>query len=266
MSFRRRTLSAAFVAGLGLALVLPAGCGLGWTAADLVVGFGSVAVSLLLDAINPEQPGPQGPPGDDGAGQPTPDGLQPLYLSISEFYTTTGTANGQVDLGTVRISEPALGTPDPDTGRRRAVAFRFTIPPAYQPQTPLNLRLFLYRTGPRRAEFCFAFRIDAWRLVSGMGVQAYGAPAWVRPLLSGRADPELLVIDLPFNDPDGLGYPDDLAPAHIIAIEFNTSSPPEEGGLYTLLGAEIFESAGDVPVAGAMLFANEAATGCSPDS
>jgi hypothetical protein len=126
------------------------------------------------------------------------------------------------------------------------------------------MRLFMYRTGPRNPGFCFAFRVDARRIMDGSGVETYGSPMWVKPDISGTGSAdEFMVIDLPLNTAPGLGYPNDLAAAQFLAFEFNTVSPPEEGGLYQLLGVEMFESTTALPLFGASVYGTEEEAACS---
>jgi len=206
------------------------------------------------------EPGPQGVPGPQGEPGPTgpqgPAGAGLFNLFIDDFYGYDQTPDISLDLTftqhPVRLTEPALGAPDPDTGGQRALAFRFAIPQSYTPGNPVTLRVFMYRMGLRLPQFCFAFSIDARRLRDGAAIETYGNSMYFVPELSEMGEmsgthEEFMVIDLPVNVafPNGLGYPADLEPGQFLAFEFDTISEPREGGLYVIMGVEVFESAAD---------------------
>jgi hypothetical protein len=135
------------------------------------------------------------------------------------------------------------------------------------------MRLFIWRTGPKTGD-CFVLRLDAFRSRHGTGVERYGEPRFITLNDPQAPDPSgaLLVVDLPLNnagdDPaDGLGFPNDLAPADFLAFEFNTLPGFEDGGCYALVGAEVFETAVDdeVPVMHAAISNTLEETGCDAE-
>ena len=71
-----------------------------------------------------------------------------------------------------------------------------------------------------------------------------------------------MVIDLPLNSSNGLGFPDDLEIADLLAFELNSLSVWQDGGCYTFLGADFFESEGGEAVQKAEVFENEGDIEC----
>lgn len=221
----------------------------------------------------PEGPaGPQGPAGADGTdglngtngvdGVDGVDGLdgapgpQLFDFFIEDFFAIAGAGNIPLNLEVpgsdpvkyVRIAEPALGPPDVQSGAERILAYRFSVPVTYNPGNYVTMRLSLYRTGAA-PESCFRFRLDARRLSPGSDVQVYGTPQWITmaPDASslGLTPPEyhvFWIIDLPINvaAPNGLGFPNDLQPGQLLAIELGTTD--HDNGVYTILGVEVFET------------------------
>jgi len=213
--------------------------------------------------------GPQGPAGAQGE----PGGLF-FDIFIDDFFTYADHIPGSLDVNIVAIREPALGAPNNQTGDAGAVAFRLAIPEIYLAGEELTMRLLFYRTGEITPGDCLIFTLDAIRLRNGMDVQPYGDSLWIRvdppekfPAQKTAAEALLgvdggdglfLVVELPINTPAGLGFPNDLAAADLIAFEFATAVKPDlsawdDGGRYELLGVEIFESTGGV-VSGATIF------------
>jgi hypothetical protein len=184
--------------------------------------------------------GPTGPAGEPG--QPGPAGPGVFSLFIDDFFTTDGDPDGELPLTPVAIVEPALPEDSP-------IAFRMAVPQTYHAGNPVTMRLFFYRTG--FDEGCFVFRVDARRLQHGSGIDFYGETRWVRVDLNqantlaaqgAGAQAMLVIVDLPVNtDVTGsLQFPDDLAVGQFLAFELNAVE--SDGGSYTLLGVEFFES------------------------
>ena len=215
------------------------------------------------------QGGPQGPAGPQG--EP---GDRFIDVFIDDFFTYADHIPGSLDVNIVAIREPALGTPNDQIGDAGAIAFRFEIPEIYETAEELTLRLLFYRTGQITPGNCLIFTLDSLRLRNGADVQPYGDRLWIRvdgsekvpaqktvaeTLLGGEGgDGVYLVVELPLNTPAGLGFPNDLAVADLLAFEFDTATKPDlsawdDGGRYELLGVEVFESTGNV-VSGATIF------------
>ncbi|MCH8253710.1 MAG: collagen-like protein [Planctomycetes bacterium] len=199
------------------------------------------------------EPGPQGPTGPGGpsgpSGSPGADGAALFDMFIDDFFTVGDGDYGTLeldpgdDLPIEEIREPALGVV-------RTMAFRMAIPQAYTPFNPVTMRLFFWREGP--FDGCTVLRLDAFRLRHAAGVIAYGEPRFIR--IDGPKDPDptgiLVTMDLPLNNgkanpAEGLSLPDDLLVADFLAFEFNTLDDYDDGGTYTLLGANFFESSSD---------------------
>ncbi len=209
--------------------------------------------------------GPAGPSGANGAQGPQgPAGEGGTFLDVfvDDFFTYPDHNPAGLPVNFVKIEEPTLGVPDPETGDAGAVAFRFEVPEIYQGQE-LTMRLMFFRTGPVEPERCLIFSVDSLRLRDGQGIGPYGDKLWVRV---DRPAPEVaqdsgaeallgdtglyLVLELPMNSPAGLDYPDDLAVTDMIALELATEfrrddlSAWDDGGRYELLGVEFYESVG----------------------
>ncbi|UCE59038.1 MAG: hypothetical protein JSU63_16535 [Phycisphaerales bacterium] len=212
--------------------------------------------------------GATGPSGGSGAQGPVgPAGPSYFDMFVEDFFTTRTAEPGDLTVDVVRIDEPLLGAPDPNTGVAGLAAYRMALPQMYDAGNDVTMRLFIHRTGPVGND-CFVFTVNAARLVSGYPVGPYGETRWVRvndptkdvdlSVISLLRDPVddpglFIVIDLPVNSAAGLDYPDDLDVAQFLAFELGTFSHDE--GSYHLLGVEFFESAeGTAWLAGAVIF------------
>ncbi|MEK7757503.1 MAG: hypothetical protein AAB385_09875, partial [Planctomycetota bacterium] len=192
---------------------------------------------------------------------------------------------GSLDVNIVAIREPALGAPNNQIGDAGAIAFRLAIPEIYETGEELTMRLLFYRTGEITPGDCLIFTLDALRLRNGADVQPYGDRLWIRvdgpekaPAQKTAAETLLgvdggdgvfLVVEFPLNTPAGLGFPNDLAVADLLAFEFATAVKPDlsawdDGGRYELLGVEVFESIGDA-VFGAAIFDSAETLTCGGD-
>ncbi len=199
-------------------------------------------------------PGPEGPEGDGGPRGPQGEPGPTLFSTmVEEFFTVEGGDYGrmQIDPGgslpIVSIREPALGTCGDVEGDVGVVAMRVAVPHAYTEGNPVTMRLFLWRTG-EVSDDCSVFRLDAFRAWHGNTISRYGDPRFVKFELPPdlASDGSLLYVDLPLNAAarpgGGLSFPDDLQPADLLAFEFNTMEDFSDGGCYSVLAAEFFES------------------------
>jgi hypothetical protein len=228
--------------------------------------------------------GPAGPQGSAGP-QGEPGGLF-FDIFIDDFFTYADHIPGSLDVNIVAIREPALGAPNNQIGDAGAIAFRLAIPEIYETGEELTMRLLFYRTGEITPGDCLIFTLDALRLRNGADVQPYGDRLWIRvdgpekaPAQKTAAETLLgvdggdgvfLVVELPLNTPAGLGFPNDLAVADLLAFEFATAVKPDlsawdDGGRYELLGVEVFESIGDA-VFGAAIFDSAETLTCGDDA
>jgi hypothetical protein len=241
---------------------------------------------------DPGPAGPTGPAGSSGAsgstgpaGPPGEPGGLFVDLFIDDFFTYTDHIPGSLDVNIVAIREPALGAPNDQTGDAGAIAWRMEIPEIYETGKELTMRLLFFRTGEITPGECLIFTLDALRLRNGMDVQPYGDQLWIRVDGSAKTTTQktaaetLLgvaggvgvywVVELPINTAAGLGFPNDLAVADLIAFELATAVKPDlsawdDGGRYELLGVEVFESIGDA-VIGATIFDNVESLTCGGD-
>ena len=187
-------------------------------------------------------PGAPGPNGSGGGGSPGPQGPAgepgPLFISqyIDDFFTADVDPTGELPVNIVSIVEPRTPEDDP-------IGYRVNVPQLYTPGNQLNMRLFLYRTGP--IDGCQVLRIDAARLRDGSPAETYGDPRFVRLNLSNGVPAEggiLVLVDLPLNSNvfGGLNFPNDLIPGQFLAFELNTAV--SDGGSYMMLGVEFYEA------------------------
>ena len=234
---------------------------------------------------DPGPAGPAGPAGSSGAGSTGPAGPQGprglpgesslfVDLFIDDFFTYADHDPGSLYVNIVAIKEPALGTPNDQTGDAGAIAWRMEIPQIYVTGKELTMRLLFFRTGEVTPGECLIFTLDSKRLRNGMDVQPYGGRLWIRVDGPEKAPPPktaaetllgvaggvgvYLVVELPINTAAGLGFPNDLAVTDLVAFEFATAVKPDlsawdDGGRYELLGVEVFESTGGA-VSGAKIF------------
>jgi len=229
----------------------------------------------------------QGPAGHDGldgndggrgpAGEPGEDGQQLFHVFIDDFFAL-GAAEGEFPVNLVSINEPALGNVF-NAASASAVAFRTAIPQIYHPGNDVNMRLFFFRTGIPDPGDCFILRLDARRLRPGSGVEEYDfddcvecGTRYVRidvdALPPGAAaggngtDVRMLVtLDLPINTPEGLGFPNDLAPAQFLAFELSVHR--FDGTAYQILGVEFTEHRpGNADLRGATVFFDGKSSTC----
>lgn len=167
----------------------------------------------------------------------------------------------------VRIVEPALGEPCSISSGVQALAYRVAISQHYTAGNPVTMRLYLWRVGPAPvADDCFIFRLDAFRARHATGISAYGSERYIRPDVMQTVNPNgtLLVIDLPLNNTtsSGLGLPNDLAVADLLAFELNGLGY-QDGACYTLLGVDFFESQGIAFLINALVFTTDNGDLCS---
>jgi hypothetical protein len=223
----------------------------------------------VCDALDCQ--GPAGPPGADGSdgsdGPPGPAGGTLFDLFIEDFFAIEGGAvssevSGQAEV--VILQEPILSYQPNAQG---PIGFRVSVPEIYTPGDPVTLRIFLWRDHVEG--FCTTLRLDTFRMPPGGGIARYGTPLWLRLEPDGMTDPGMLVVDLPLNTPapNGLGFANNLLARQMLAFELRvfTSSVATAGGMdidseYTVLGAEVFESASpaDTTISGTTVFTSDA--------
>lgn len=217
-------------------------------------------------------PGPQGEQGERGepgiagsSGQFGPPGPTFFSTLITDFVQDQGVVRGTLPIMNVLIRGPVLGPTDPGSGAVAALAFRFTIPTTYDVGNDISLRLFFHRTGPVTGDGLM-FRLDALRLRDLRDVEPYGQSRWISvptpmqslvvPDVAGETAGVSVVVDLPLNTSPGLGFPKDLAARDLLAIELRTIQ--HDGGVYHLVGAEVFESpSGSAGLVGAIVTDSE---------
>lgn len=240
----------------------------------------------VLDCQGPAGPGgAQGSPGSPGAdgtdGEPGPEFFD---VFVDDFFVFSPgdffSEGGYPAAGEPENAFPLISV-DPGSGISRA-AYRVAIPPIYDGENPVTMRLFLFRDGKISWADCFVFALDARRARDEADVEVYGGTRWIRVDLPavGTPAPEddlVLVIDLPLNvgsaaDPTGLGFPNDLTRGEFLAFELTTAEIPTpcyDGGEYYLLGVEFFESAADADppaaVDGATIFFSKPANCCGEE-
>ena len=201
---------------------------------------GALAAALLL----PGAPGATGPAGPAGSGL--------FDVQVQDFYNQQRDASGGLAVpngdGIVRITEPAIGL------ATEGVAYRIMIPETYGGVNPIVMRLSFQRTPVTVPGAGFFFNVFASRLVNGSGaVEAYISPN--PPVRTFTPTPPALangyiVLDLPLYAavPDGLGGAA-LAAGDLVAFELDNAGT--DGGLYTLLAVEFYETT-TPPAAGAL--------------
>ncbi|MDM8008539.1 MAG: hypothetical protein QUV05_20570 [Phycisphaerae bacterium] len=226
--------------------------------------------------------GPAGPSGDDGSdgqdgdpGPPGPPGPDLFDWFIEDFFTygeISHDVSGQGEV--INIQEPILEW-DEEIGVN-PIAFRTSIPEIYHDGNPVTVRVFLWREAMEGQ--CTVLRLDIFRALPGLGIERYGVPLWLRLQTAGMTDPGMLVFDLPLNvlPPTGLGFPNDLYARMMLAFELRVVGYGDSAvldGRYTVLGAELFESANaaDTSLTGVSLFTaepdvDEICGVCDPDS
>lgn len=211
--------------------------------------------------------GPAGPSGDDGSdgqdgdpGPPGPPGPDLFDWFIEDFFTygeISHDVSGQGEV--INIQEPILEW-DEEIGVN-PIAFRTSIPEIYHEGNPVTVRVFLWREATEGQ--CTVLRLDIFRARPELGIERYGVPLWLRLQTAGMTDPGMLVFDLPLNvsAPTGLGFPS-VSAAQMLAFELRVVGYGETAALdgrYTVLGAELFESANaaDTSLTGVSLFTTE---------
>lgn len=224
--------------------------------------------------------GPEGPEGSEGPqGEPGPDLFD---VFIDDFFSFADAIPGELDTGIVQIEEPALGPPNPQTGDSGAIAYRIALTQLYTEGEALTMRMFFHRSGFPEPGQCHIFSVDSLRLRNGEQVQPYGERRWVRIENPGTAaieaslageviggDGVALVLDIPVNSSQGLGYSNDLQVTDLLAFEIVTAERDElsvwsDGSRYTLLGVEFFETE-DPELLGATIFDSVEALTCGGD-
>lgn len=237
--------------------------------------------------------GPQGPAGASGPSGPSgpagpqgpPGNAEPFFdVFIEDFFTYADNVPGDLPVNIVSIREPAIGTPNGESGDAGAIAYRLEITEAYQPNKEITMRLLFYRTGRVDSGRCLVFTVDSLELKNGQSPQDYGERRWVRvdvgrsppttenaptALLGDVAGGVYLVIDLPVNSAAGLGYPSNLEVTDMVAFEIATAVKPnltawDDGGRYELVGVEFFESTNGT-VEGATIFTSAEQVTCGED-
>jgi len=191
-------------------------------------------------------------------------------IFIDDFFTVRNGTYGSLGVDDriqpLPVEEPALGPTE-------VVAYRTVIPYLYDEtghadptvdQNEVTMRMFFWREGP--AEDCFVFRLDTYRAQHGTGALRYGAERFIRieePVLPDHFG-TLVVVDLPLNNTDGVGFgglglPADLRAGDFLAFELNIpqDSTIDPNVSYTLMGVEFFETPADaILVASAKVFAS----------
>jgi len=129
------------------------------------------------------------------------------------------------------------------------IAFRVAVPEIYTEHDPVTLRIFLWREWMESIG-CTTLRLDIFRMFEGSGISRYGSPVWLRLEPGSMTSPGMMVLDLPLNTPapGGLGFSDDLfAPrcwrSRSASSDGDPAYPGDLDADYTILGAELFESA-----------------------
>ncbi len=219
--------------------------------------------------------GATGATGSSGATGPAGPTLFDTF--IDDFFTVDGGSYGTLNLDpndaglpVIDIREPALGLNCRTDGELSVLGYRVAVSTRYAAGNPITMTLYFWRQGPV-PENCFVVRLDAFTASHGTGISQYGEPRFVRPYIPGLTEEELqagilLVVDLPLNVPaeDGLGFPNTVQPQDLLAFELNTIEGFQDGGCYTLIGVDFFESeagaAGEIKNAG--VFDAEEAVDC----
>jgi hypothetical protein len=185
-------------------------------------------------------PGPSGSDGDPGPPGPSADRLFDWF--IEDFFTlgvVTDDIAGQGEV--IQIQEPLL---DYVLGREPTpVAFRTSVAEIYHECNPITLRVFLWRECNLSLGVCEALTLDIFRTVPGFDISRYGERRWLRlDISSVTTEPGMLVFDVPLNtpEPNGLGFAVDFFDAQMLAFEI---TPYVLDACYTIIGAEVFESA-----------------------
>ncbi|MCG3136460.1 MAG: hypothetical protein HJJLKODD_00293 [Phycisphaerae bacterium] len=233
-------------------------------------------------ATGPQGPaGPAGPAGQSGTsgqqGAQGPAGPTLFDVFIDQFYTVEGGSYdnlntlGVAELQPQDVWEPAIGSGCENNVD--VIAYLTSIGERYNTGNPVTMRLFIWRTGPNE-DNCFIFRLDAFRARHGTGVTQYGDSRYIKFIDPEDPDPAgvLLVLDLPLNTEGlglskGLGFPNDLEVADLLAFEINSLPEYQDGGCYTLLGVDFFESQSfdEVLVQHAQVFDNYESIECLID-
>ncbi len=203
--------------------------------------------------------GEQGPQGDRGPqGEQGPAGPMLFDQFIDDFFTVEGGSYDAMPLNVdelqpVDIVEPALGECSSDN--IGVVAYRTNVPQRYTALNPITMRMFLWRTGPKGPN-CYVLRLDAFNARHGTGIEQYGQTRYIT--FDDPADPDptgtLLVVDLPLNNTDGnpasgLSFPNTLTAGDLLAFELNALPQFQDGGCYTVMGVEFYESEPVEPLA-----------------
>jgi len=145
-------------------------------------------------------------------------------------------------------SGPAFWVWDDEWGYPQAVGFKTVIPNRYDgaTQNPVTMRILLYFAldyEPRMTQ-CEYFNLAAVRLRDGQPVEQYGDEMWLVLDPRDNDDPMFLVVDVPINSPEGLGFPEDLEAGQMLAfgLAWRDIECPWMGADYRILGVEFFES------------------------
>lgn len=185
---------------------------------------------------------------------------------IDELYTVQCGSYGELTneaLDPVGIIEPGLGAcvcdEACDAQCTDVVAYKTPIGYRYG-GGPVVMSLYFWRAG-EKTDGCFALTLDAYHSRHNESVIQYGGQRVILPEVVGPLfDGILLVVDLPLNverlgpEGPGLGFPNDLLTQDLLAFELNTIEGLDDGGCYTLLGAEFIETADATAAAHARIY------------
>lgn len=194
---------------------------------------------------------------DGSTGLDGEDGVSTFLFNtfVEDFFTVADGSYGSIpleadELPVVEISEPAFGY----CGNTEVdlVAYRVPVPSTYLGDNDVVMRFFLWRTGELN-DTCMVFRVDAFRSRHGVGIYQYGAPRFITVETPAEIDlyGTLLVIDLPVNTPNGLDFPADLAQGDLLAVELSNLAGFSDGGCFTVIGVEFYETEGNSVVTNA---------------
>lgn len=204
-----------------------------------------------LDGLNGED-------GSNGGSNNSSSG-ELFSVFVDDFFTEDGQGSAALPVHFVSVVEPALGSVA--QGAADAIAYRTPILNAYRKGNTVTMRMFFYRTGP--TDGCFVFDVLAKRMRDGSIIETYGDVRFIRvdlpdtaaeagSIAAASSFEQFVVVDLPINRDDGLGYPDDLESGQFLAFEVSTVR--DDGGLYELLGVEFFETRTEHDVFNARVF------------
>lgn len=213
---------------------------------DILFGLGGGLAGALLDRILPAAPvddSARGAPGPAGAQGPPGPTLFSVY--VDSFYG--GVVDDVLGVVPVSASEPKLASGG------GPVALSVGIPSNYDGQTPVLMRVVLFRSGPCTSS-CFGFSLHARRAglgataaecFGGSGDCADGARFVLLDNACANAASgdirEFIIADLPLGNA-GLDLPA-VQGGDMLGFELNPIRG--DGGEYHLLGVEFSDAAGE---------------------